>query len=300
MALNLSRCFARLTSIGSLPGRVSNSAVRTTSLCMHRANLSTETPSFVNIIKENGYSVVEMNRKPVNSISLEMFTELANVIDGLEADPACQGMILTSALPKIFSAGLDITEFMKGDEGRLKQFWESFQNIWLKLYDSRLATVAAVNGAAPAGGCLLAISCDYRIMAEGATIGPNETQLGIVAPNWFKDTLVNTVGHRQSEHLLCLGKMLSSADAGDIGLVDHVVEKSNLMAEAKDEIQKWLAISGEARSATKLGLRGPTLKKLLDARQKDTKSFMDFTRKDSTQKMLAFYMKKLAEKSKSN
>jgi enoyl-CoA hydratase/carnithine racemase len=63
---------------------------------MHRANLSTETPSFVNVIKENGYSVVEMNRKPVNSMSLEMFTELANVIDGLEADPACQGMILTS------------------------------------------------------------------------------------------------------------------------------------------------------------------------------------------------------------
>jgi hypothetical protein len=48
------------------------------------------------------------------------------------------------ALPTIFSAGLDITEFMK-DAGRLKQFWESFQNIWLKLYGSRLATVAAVN-----------------------------------------------------------------------------------------------------------------------------------------------------------
>jgi hypothetical protein len=56
---------------------------------------------------------------------------------------------------------------------------------------------------------------------------------------------------------------------------------------------------GEARSATKMGLRGPTLKKLLDARQEDTKSFIDFNRKDSTQKMLAFYMKKLAEKSKS-
>jgi enoyl-CoA hydratase/carnithine racemase len=60
----------------------------------------------------------------------------------------------------------------------------------------------------------------------------------------FKDTLVNTVGHRQSEHLLCLGKMVSTADAGDIGLVDRMVEKSNLMAEAKDEIQKWLAIPG--------------------------------------------------------
>ena len=50
----------------------------------------------MNVVKENDYSVVEMNRKPVNSLSLEMFAELANVIDSLEADPTCQGMILTS------------------------------------------------------------------------------------------------------------------------------------------------------------------------------------------------------------
>lgn len=67
-----------------------------TSLFIHRANVSTQSFSFVNVVKENGYSVVEMNRKPVNSLSLEMLTELANVIDSLEADTDCQGMILTS------------------------------------------------------------------------------------------------------------------------------------------------------------------------------------------------------------
>ena len=63
---------------------------------MCRSNLSSETSSFVNVIKENGYSIVEMNRKPVNSLGLELLTELVNVIDDLEADPACQGLILTS------------------------------------------------------------------------------------------------------------------------------------------------------------------------------------------------------------
>ena len=252
----------------------------------------------MNVIKENGYSVVEMNRKPVNSLSLEMNIELASVIDSLESDPTCQGMILTSALPTIFCAGLDITEFMK-DEGRLKQFWESFQSIWLKLYGSRLATVAAVNGASPAGGCLLAMSCDYTVMAEGATIGPNETKLGIVAPSWFKDTLVNTIGHRHSEHLLGLGKLLDSTDAGTIGLVNHVVKKNDLMSEAKNEMQKWLAIPAEARSMTKMMIRAPTLEKMRAGREEDTKVFLDFTLKESTQKMLALYMKKLAEKSKS-
>ena len=79
-----------------LLGCVSKCAVRATPLYMCRSNLSSETSSFVNVIKENGYSIVEMNRKPVNSLGLELLTELVNVIDDLEADPACQGLILTS------------------------------------------------------------------------------------------------------------------------------------------------------------------------------------------------------------
>ena len=54
----------------------------------------------------------------------------------------------------------------------------------MRLYVSRLATVAAVNGASPAGGCMLAMSCDGRVMTEGSRIGLNETLLGIVAPSW--------------------------------------------------------------------------------------------------------------------
>ena len=83
-------------------GRILKPSVRVTSLCIHHSNLSTESPSFVNVIKENGYSVVEMNRKPVNSLSLEMNIELASVIEDLEADPTCQGMILTSVSTHIY------------------------------------------------------------------------------------------------------------------------------------------------------------------------------------------------------
>ena len=59
-----------------------------------------------------------------------------------------------------------------------------------------------------------------------------------------KDTIVNTVGHRQAEHLLCLGKLLTSAEAKNIGLVDCVVNKDDVISEAKKELQKWLAIPG--------------------------------------------------------
>ena len=85
-----------LCFLGFRRGRTLKHAARVTSLCIHHSNMSTETFSFVNVVKEDGYGVVEMNRKPVNSLSLEMMTELANVIKVLEEDPTCRGMILTS------------------------------------------------------------------------------------------------------------------------------------------------------------------------------------------------------------
>ena len=81
----------------------------------------------MNVIKENGYSIVEMNRRPVNSLSLELSTELVNVIDNLEADPACQGMILTSvSIMFKLNFGHSLTYNIKTspyNNPSLKNFW---------------------------------------------------------------------------------------------------------------------------------------------------------------------------------
>jgi 3,2-trans-enoyl-CoA isomerase len=76
-------------------------------------------------------------------------------------------------------------EMYKPKEERLRQFWTALQDVWLKLYGSSFPTAAAITGHSPAGGCLLALSCEYRVMLPNFTIGLNETKLGIVAPSWF-------------------------------------------------------------------------------------------------------------------
>lgn len=78
-------------------------------------------------------------------------------------------------------------EMHKPDPLRLRDFWTSFQELYLTLYGSKLACIAAIEGHAPAAGCMLALSCDYRIMSQTIghgtpTIGLNESKLGIVAP----------------------------------------------------------------------------------------------------------------------
>ncbi|KAG8236576.1 hypothetical protein J437_LFUL015762 [Ladona fulva] len=92
------------------------------------------------------------------------------------------------SLPTVFTAGLDIKEMCKPKPDRIKAFWTALQGVWLKLYGSSFPTVAAINGHSPAGGCLLAVCCEYRVMVGPSyRIGPNETQLGIVIPIWYVD-----------------------------------------------------------------------------------------------------------------
>ncbi|KAM0731213.1 Enoyl-CoA delta isomerase 1, mitochondrial [Formica fusca] len=145
---------------------------------------------------DTGIDIVSMARAPVNSLNTELLSALKTSL--LEAqNNRSKGVILTSSLPTIFSAGLDITEMYNTDKKRATDFWCTLQDTWLTLYSLNIPVAAAINGSSPAGGCLLAISTEYIIFVEGKhTIGLNETQLGIAAPKWFMDPFISLVGYR--------------------------------------------------------------------------------------------------------
>ena len=131
----------------------------------------------------------------------------------------------------------------KCNPDRFKQFWSALQGFWIKLYGSNKVFIAAINGHAPAGGCLMALSCDYRIMAKGPyKIGLNATVVGIKAPFWLKDTMVNTIGYRESEKALQLGTLYSPEEALKVNLVDEIVDQKDLMQQSQMQMEKWLKI----------------------------------------------------------
>eukprot|EP00063_Salmo_salar_P064626 XP_014039461.1 PREDICTED: enoyl-CoA delta isomerase 1, mitochondrial-like [Salmo salar] len=242
-----------------------------------------------------GVAVLRMQSPPVNSLSLDFLTELCINLEKLEMDRSCRGLIITSSLSKVFSAGLDIMEMYGKSPERCGEFWKAVQEMWLKLYGSNMATIAAINGSSPAGGCLMSIGCDYRIMADNPrySIGLNETQLGIVAPFWFKDTLVNTVGNRAAELSLELGLLYSAPDALKIGLVDQLVPEDQVLSTAQDTMSKWLAVPDHARQITKSMMRKQTIDKLLSNREADITNFVSFITKDSIQRSLRMYLEML-------
>lgn len=159
-------------------------------------------------------------------------------------------------------AGLDLTQMYGAKKEFLEEFWYTFQEVWLTLYGTHLATVAAMNGHALAGGCIISLACDYRTIAQGVTIGLNEAAFGLVAPPWTIQMMIDVIGRRQAEKALSLGKVFGTEEAFSLGLVDKVIPTgSDTKTEAEKDIVKWTKAPG--RAATKLLVRKTLLEVFL-------------------------------------
>ncbi|XP_069343144.1 enoyl-CoA delta isomerase 1, mitochondrial isoform X3 [Eulemur rufifrons] len=241
---------------------------------------------------------MKLKNPPVNSLSLEFLTEFLISLEKLENDKAFRGMVITSDCPGVFSAGLDLTELCGRNPAHYAEYWKAVQELWLRLFLSNMVLVAAINGVCPAGGCLMALTCDVRVLADNPkfVIGLNETQLGIVAPFWFKDNLVNTIGHRASEHALQLGLLFPPAEALQVGIVDQVVPEDQVQSTALSVMARWMAIPDHARQLTKAMMRKATADRLIKQRDGDIQNFVSFISRDSIQKALQAYLEKLKQK----
>ena len=127
--------------------------------------------------------------KSPNVLSMTTLQELRSNLKSLELNPEVDALVITStAGSNTFCAGLDLQEFHKPDPARLRAYWKEVQESMIELYGTRLATVAKLNGHTVAGGCIVALVADYRVMLappEGKApfrIGLNEAALGMTLP----------------------------------------------------------------------------------------------------------------------
>ena len=166
---------------------------------------------------------LRMARAPVNALDPGLCQAITDALRSAVADGA-RGIVLAGGA-KVFSAGLDVPYLLslEADRSALLQAWEAFFETARTLAACPVPVIAAMAGHAPAGGCVLALCCDYRIMAEGPfRIGLNETQVGLVAPEGIQALLARCVGRHRAERLLVAGAMVDAAEASRIGLVDEL------------------------------------------------------------------------------
>lgn len=205
--------------------------------------------------------------------------------------------VLFQSSDKVFSAGLDINEMYKPEPTRQREFWSTLQDVWLKLYGSPFPTAAAINGHAPAGGCLLAMSCEYRVMLPKFTIGLNETQLGIMAPSWFMATMKNTVSQRVAESALTAGTLFTTEEALKAGLIDEIgIDKADALKKCEIFLGRFKKISPVARALTKQQFRMKEIQDLELNRAADIDLFVASTNNPKVQQSLGLYIEALKNK----
>src|SRR5690606_8294461 len=186
---------------------------------------------------------LRLARPPVNALDPVLCASLVGAIDDALGAGA-RGLVLSGG-PKVFSAGLDVPFLVRlgADRGALRQAWEGFFAVARALAGLPVPVAAALGGHAPAGGCVLALCCDYRVMASGLfSIGLNETQVGLVAPDGIQHRLRRVVGPRQAERRLVTGELVQAEQALALGLVDELVEVDHVATRARVWVEQLLAL----------------------------------------------------------
>ncbi|MBZ5704936.1 MAG: enoyl-CoA hydratase/isomerase family protein [Acidobacteriia bacterium] len=199
-----------------------------------------------------GIATITLNRPDKrNAISFQLLEELLAALDEIERSPA-QVVILTGA-GKAFCAGLDLDELKsllgKTHDENVKDS-ARVARIFRRLYEFPRATIAAVNGAAIAGGTGLATMCDFTLAVPEAKFGYTEVRIGFV-PAIVSSILVWQVGHKIARDLLLTGRLFDATEAHRYGLVNEVVAPERLLPRARDLAAQILENSPSSVRATK-------------------------------------------------
>jgi enoyl-CoA hydratase/carnithine racemase len=191
-----------------------------------------------------------------------MVRELAAAIKNLEADSQVGGMILTGK-QGFFSSGVDLMDAYDYDEPQAREFWTDFFDLQTKLISFKKPMVAAISGHSPAGGCVLAVCCDYRLMAEGEyIIGLNEIPVGIIVPESIFKVYAFWIGQQKAYQYLLEGKLITVNEAVKIGLIDEVCASADLMPMALKKLKTYLQFNPVTWSQSKLNLRNELISNL--------------------------------------
>ena len=177
---------------------------------------------------------LRLARAPVNALDPSLCKALTSAIAEAVANGA-QGIVLAGG-PKVFSAGLDVPFLLSlgDDQDALLSAWNDFFGAARALANCPVPVAAALAGHSPAGGCVLALCCDYRVMADGPyRIGLNETQVGLVAPEGIQSLLARVVGPHRAERLLVSGALVEASEALAIGLVDELTGIDEVATRAR-------------------------------------------------------------------
>ncbi len=200
----------------------------------------------------DGVAVVRLAHGPVNALDLELVTAITETFTELAASPH-RAIVFTGA-GRAFSAGVDLWRVIDGGPDYVRRFVPALVEAFEAVFNASKPVVAAVNGHAIAGGCILVSGCDHRIMA-GGRIGVTELLVGVPFPISALEILIHAVGPQRAREAVLSGATYDPETAAGMGLVDEVVDSDRLLERAVDAANRLATIPAETYRLTKHQLR---------------------------------------------
>lgn len=210
---------------------------------------------FLKLEIKDRLAILTLDRGKSNALNTEMMQELIAAVIDLNADENIGGLVITGK-ENFFSAGVDLIEVYHYDEQQVKTFWATFLQMLGTLASFKKPFVTAITGHSPAGGCIIAICSDYRVMAKGDyIIGLNEIPVGIIVPDAVFQLYSFWLGQRKAYQYLLEGKLLKSEEALLNGLVDELAEADDVLEAAEKKARSYMKFSPSTWQQSKLNLR---------------------------------------------
>jgi 3,2-trans-enoyl-CoA isomerase len=192
---------------------------------------------------------LRLARSPANAFNVRLTEQLGRHVR--EAAASAEAIVISGA-PGMFTGGLDVPELLGLGRDEIREFWRTFYGTLHAVAASEVPVAAAITGHSPAAGAVLAVFCDYRVMADGAfKIGMNEVQVGLVPPLPFLYAMKRLTGPRVGDGLLIAGALVTPAEALRVGLVDEVAPVDQVVPSAIAWAERTAALPRDAMRATR-------------------------------------------------
>ena len=224
----------------------------------------TDTPQFkrTNMSRSGSTATLALASDKVNSLDREVLLEISSFVEYCEQENGIGALVLTGE-GSVFSAGLNVTEVLSNDRAYTDDLLDALHDALVRLFRCPKPTVAAINGAAIAGGCLLAAACDKRIIAEEARIGVTELRVGVSFPVVAIELLKHACGS-DAEQLIFDAELLDAEAACRSGLAHETFPRFELSAAAIAAAEKLASLDASAYALAKASLRRQALASMED------------------------------------
>ena len=220
----------------------------------------------IEIQSREAVRVLTFSSGRVNALDVELLAELTTAIRE-QQKPGVGALVVTGA-GRAFSAGVDLARVLEGGAGYADRLIPALSEVFEALFCYPGPTVAAINGPAIAGGCVLACACDRRLISPDAQIGASEVRVGVPFPVAALEIMRYACGDRAEQTLLG-GRLYRGAETVALGLAHYVVDGEDLLETAICEASDLSEVPAEAYRHTKAQLRAPALARIRGAGDAD-------------------------------